>query len=80
MINKYRIVITGKRPDYFIKELIKRKVFIYDLVKRDKKIEVVVDLDGLNEINKIKTSYKYEIINRYGLVKIKYLLKKYMFF
>ena len=80
MNNRYRIVITGKRPDYFIRELIKRNVNIYDLVKEKNKLEIVVDRDGINKINSIKTSYKYKIIDRYGLIKLKYMLKKYAIF
>lgn len=80
MNNKYRIVITGKRPDYFIRELIKRNVNIYDLVKKKNKLEIVVDIDGIEKINNIKTSYKYKIIDRYGLAKVKYMLKKYAIF
>ena len=80
MNNRYRIVITGKRPDYFIRELIKRNVNIYDLVKEKNKLEIVVDRDGINKINSIKTSYKYKIIDRYGLIKVKYMLKKYAIF
>lgn len=80
MNNKYRIVITGKRPDYFIRELIKRNVNIYDLVKKKNKLEIVVDIDGIEKINNIKTSYKYKIIDRYGLAKVKYMLKSMLFF
>ena len=80
MNNRYRIVITGKRPDYFIRELIKRNVNIYDLVKEKNKLEIVVDRDGIKKINSIKTSYKYKIIDRYGLIKVKYMLKKYAIF
>ena len=80
MNNKYRIVITGKRPDYFIRELIKRNVNIYDLVNKKNKLEIVVDIDGIEKINNIKTSYKYKIIDRYGLAKVKYMLKKYAIF
>lgn len=80
MNNKYRIVITGKRPDYFIRELIKRNVNIYDLVKKKNKLEIVVDIDGIEKINNIKTSYKYKIVDRYGLAKVKYMLKKYAIF
>lgn len=80
MNNRYRIVITGKRPDYFIRELIKRNVNIYDLVKEKNKLEIVVDRDGINKINSIKTSYKYKIVDRYGLIKVKYMLKKYAIF
>lgn len=80
MTNKYKILITGKNPDYFIKKLIRYKVNIYDLVKDNNKIYVIVDEEGLALIEKFKTIYKYKIINRYGFVKIKYLMHKYLVF
>ena len=77
-MNKYEIIITGRNPNYFIKKLIFKKVFIYDLELIDRKnIKILVDEYGLETISKIKTSYKYKIINTHGLIKIKYLLKKY---
>lgn len=77
-MNKYEIIITGRNPNYFIKKLIIKKIFIYDLEIIDRRnIKIIVDEYGLGIISKIKTSYKYKIVNRYGLVKFLYLLKKY---
>ena len=80
MISKYKVVIEGKNPDYFINELIKNNIYIYDLKKEYKKLIIVISLDDYNKLKKIKTSYKFYIIDSYGVVKFKYLVKKYLFF
>ena len=80
MIKRYKIIVRGKNPDYFIKKLIRYNINIYDLVKDKQNIYVVVDEEGLALIKKIKTSYKVEIINRYGKAKWEYLLRKYCLF
>lgn len=80
MNNRYKVIISGKRPDYFMGELIKRNVKIYDLIKRKNELEIIVDIDGLNIIKSIKTSYKYRVVDRYGLIKIRYMLEKYAIF
>ena len=80
MISKYKVAIEGKNPDYFINELIKNNIYIYDLEKEYKKLIIVISLDDYNKLKKIKTSYKFYIIDSYGVVKFKYLVKKYLFF
>ena len=60
MINRYKLVITGRNPDYFLKKIIKKKINIYDLEKSHKKIYIVVDDVGLDDIRSIKTSYKIQ--------------------
>lgn len=78
MNNRYKIVIRGKNVDYFLKEIIKKNIYIYEIINKSKnELIIVVDLVGLREINDIKTSYKYKIIDRYGFLKISYLIKKY---
>lgn len=80
MSSRYRLLITGKNPDYFLRELIKRKINIYDLLREDRKIFIVVDVNDYLKIKEIKTSYKIEIVERIGLCKYQYLLRKYAFF
>lgn len=80
MISKYKIVVEGKNPDYFINQLIRNNIFIYELEKEYKKLVIVISEDGLNKLKEIKTSYKYIVVDSYGLAKIKYLIKKYLFF
>lgn len=80
MINRYKLVITGRNPDYFLKKIIKKKINIYDLEKTHKKIYIVVDDVGLDDIRSIKTSYKIQVVGRLGLARFKYVIKKYMLF
>lgn len=80
MINRYKLVITGRNPDYFLKKIIKKKINIYDLEKTHKKIYIVVDDVGLDDIRSIKTSYKIQVVGRLGLARVKYVIKKYMLF
>lgn len=80
MIKRYRLIVRGKNPSYFVKKLIRNRINIYDLVEKRKYIYVVVDEEGLEKVGKIKTSYKIDIVNRYGLAKIEYLFKKYLVF
>ena len=80
MINKYKIIISGKNPEYFLKELIKRKILIYDFEKTITGIKIIVSEDDYQKIKKTRTIYKIKVINRYGLTRIKYLINKYLFF
>lgn len=77
MINRIKIEITGKYTDYFFKELIRRKINIYDLVKSHNKLEIIIDYKDYKNVKKIKTTSKVKIINRYGVSKLKYLFNKY---
>ena len=80
MINRVKISITGKNPDYFLKEIIKRNINLYKTEKNYKELQVIIDYQDLELINSMKTTYKLRIIERYGLSKYKYLLKKYSVF
>ncbi len=80
MINRYKLVITGRNPDYFLRKIIKKKINIYDLEKTHKKIYIVVDDVGLDDIRSIKTSYKIQVVGRLGLARVKYVIKKYLLF
>ncbi len=80
MINRYKLAIIGRNPDYFLKQLIKKNINIYDLEKTHQKMYIVVDDEGLDNIRSIKTSYKIQIVGRLGLARVKYLIKKYLLF
>lgn len=77
MINRIKIEITGKYTNYFFKELIRRKINIYNLVKFHNKLEIIIDYKDYKNVKKIKTTSKVKIINRYGVSKLKYLFNKY---
>lgn len=80
MINRYKLAIIGRNPDYFLKQLIKKNINIYDLEKTHQKMYIVVDDEGLDNIRSIKTSYKIQIVGRLGLARVKYVIKKYLLF
>lgn len=80
MINRYKLAIIGRNPDYFLKQLIKKNINIYDLEKTHQKMYIVVDDEGLDNIRSIKTSYKIQIVGRLGLTRVKYVIKKYLLF
>ena len=75
MINRVKISITGKNPDYFLKELIKRNINIYHLEKNYKNIIVIVDYSDYLKILDIKTSYKIKVLKKYGISKISDFIK-----
>lgn len=77
MINRIKIEITGKYTNYFFKELIRRKINIYDLAKSHNKLEIIIDYKDYKNVKKIKTTSKVKIVNRYGVSKLKYLFNKY---
>lgn len=80
MTNKYKLLIVGKNPKRFLDNLISLKISLYDVKLTDKELTIVVDLDDYDKILKLKTSYKIKIIDYYGLVKYKGILKKYNVF
>ena len=77
MINRVKLKITGKNPNYFLNELIKRNINIYYLEKDYKSLTIIVDYSSFIEIENIKTTYEIKLINLYGLSKVKYLVKRY---
>ena len=73
-----KIEITGKNPNYFLNELIKRNINIYDLSKRDNSLIIVISYKDYLKILEIKTTYKIRIIKKYGILRIKELIKRYL--
>ena len=80
MNNRYRILIQGKNPDYFLRFLVGMHISIYKKEDSPSGIILVVSEDDYKKIKEIKTSYKITVLNRYGLLKIKYLARKYFLF
>lgn len=78
-MNKYRLKITGKDPKNFLRHLIIKKIKLYDIVDLDKEIKITVDEEDYEKIMDMKTSYNISVINRFGLLKIKYLISKYKY-
>ena len=76
-MNKIKIEIIGKNPDYFLKEIIKKNINIYDLEKNYESIKLIINTDDFKTIKKIKTTYKIKVIEKYGVLKLYDYLKKY---
>ncbi len=79
-MDKYRLCIKGKNPEYFLRKVIDRKVNIYELERHSKELYLTVDVDGYKKIKKIKTSYEIYVVSVTGLLKIKEVFNKYFFF
>lgn len=80
MIDKVKIKITGKNPSTFIKKLMIQNIDIYELEQNDDSLKVKIKYSDYKEIIKTKSIYKIEIINYYGLIKIKKICKAYFLF
>lgn len=79
-MNKYRLCIKGKNPDYFLKKVISSKINIYDISKKYNELFIIVDEIGYQKISEFKTSYKIMVVGVSGLAKIKEVCRKYFFF
>lgn len=80
MVNYYKLKIEGKDLKRFINTLIHLKIYFnYNEIK-DKECFIIVDEDNFKKIKELKSSYKIKVINTYGPVKYKDLLKKYAWF
>ena len=80
MNSRYRILIQGKNPRYFLSLLIREHIKIYKKEESSLGMVVHVDNDGYQKIQDIKTSYSITVLNRFGLAKIQYLFHKYFVF
>ena len=80
MNSRYRILIQGKNPRYFLSLLIREHIKIYKKEESSLGMIVHVDNDGYQKIQDIKTSYSITVLNRFGLAKIQYLFHKYFVF
>lgn len=74
-MSSYIIKISGKRVDTFIMLLIKLKIN-FRIIKRTKDyITIEILEEDYNNLLKIKTTYKIEIIKRKGLINIIHFIK-----
>ena len=69
-MNRYKLCIKGKNPDYFLKKIIDKNINIYDVSKNSRELFIEVDSDGYDKICNIKTSYKISVVEVRGLLKI----------
>lgn len=77
MFGKYYLVkITGKNPNRFLQNLFRMHVALEKIERTKDCCYVKVDEANLEKIQSIKTIYEIEIVDRFSLAKIEYLLKK----
>ena len=76
MYNKIKIKIVGKNISYFLKEIIKRNINIYEIVKDKNSITLTINYKDYQEIKKIKTTYKIIVIEEYGIRKLKSIIQR----
>ena len=76
MQNKVKVRITGKRLNEFLQRLT-QEINLYDIKQEKNHLEVVILLEDYEKIKKIKTIKKLEIIDYYGMSKLKGKIKKY---
>ena len=77
MYSRLKIEILGNNPDYFLKKIITEKINIYHLEREFKRLILIIDYSDYQKIKDIKTTYKINIINRYGFNKLEYYFKKF---
>ena len=80
MINRIKLKITGKNPNYFLSLLIKENINIYHLEKNYKYIIIIVDYKDYLKILDIKTTYKIKVLNKFGISKLIDIFKNNIYF
>lgn len=75
--NKILLNVKGKDIYNFIKKLNYKKIEILNLKRINKdEINILIEEKNLEKIKKIKTIYKINVLNIYGMIKLKKILKK----
>lgn len=72
-----KIKVEGKNIDNYIRRLIKRKINIKKLIPISyKEVHLIITSKEYDKLIKYKTTYKISIIDTYGKLKIKNIIKK----
>ena len=75
-----KIKICGRNVNNFIKRLVKSKINIEKVEPISyKEIDIIINYNDLEKINKLKSIYDIKITNYYGKLKLLKLLKKNIF-
>ena len=75
-----KIRVSGRNINNFIKRIIKNNIKIVKLTPRShKEIDLIIDYNDLEEIEKYKTIYDIKIVRYYGKLHIIKFLKKNRF-
>ena len=75
-----KIRVSGRNINNFIKRIIKNNIKIVKLTPRShKEVDLIIDYNDLEEIEKYKTIYDIKIVRYYGKLHIIKFLKKNRF-
>lgn len=67
MNNKLILKVTGKTKKYFLNEIIKNNINIYDLKEKNNSYELLINYSDYEKILNIKTTNKIDVIQRLGI-------------
>lgn len=67
MNNKLILKVTGKTRKYFLNEIIKNNINIYDLKENNNSYELLINYSDYEKILNIKTTNKIDVIQRIGI-------------
>lgn len=67
MNNKLILKVTGKTKKYFLNEIIKNNINIYDLKEKNNSYELLINYSDYEKILNIKTTNKIDVIQRIGI-------------
>ena len=76
MNSREKIKIMCRNPKQFLKELINKKIDLYDIEINKKSLIVIINESDLPKIDKIKYIHKTSVVGYYGKKKIIYFFKK----
>jgi len=72
-----KIKVTGRNVNNFIRRLVRYKINIVKVIPISyKEVDIIIDYNDLEDINKIKSIYEIRLIRYYGKLNILKLLKK----
>ncbi len=76
----YRIKIIGKDPKTLLKRIFKLPIYLLNITYLNNDVYIDIDEENYERLKQLKTSYKFEIIRRYGLRNLFFLIRKYWLF
>ena len=78
MNSRYRVRISGRNPEYFLRKLLSNQISFKLLRMGRREFEILVCETDYQKLKKIRTSYKVELVGYTGFLSLYHLLlKKY---
>lgn len=78
-MDRYKLQVTGTSLRYFLNHLIKNKINLYFIEEKEASLIIIVSREDYLKIKKFKTTCKIKVLNRFGFIKVKYLIYKYRY-